>query len=107
MPRNRTSPVETVDIGDLVAFTWKDGAVTRSAYGRIERIDYHGRTRILRAADGAEIARYTLDAPSRVQAVVVERYRPVAPSLFGMNSDGSYDGMSLELSDEILKRTFL
>ena len=80
----RTTPVETVDVGDLATFTWKEGDVTRSAYARVADVKRYGRTRIFHSESGAEICRFDLDHPSRVQVVMIERYTPAPPTLFDM-----------------------
>lgn len=83
--RANTVPVETVMPGDLVALTWKDDDVTRTAYGRIADIRYAGKTRILMSEKDHEIGRYDITSPGRVQCVMMERYTILPPSLFEMS----------------------
>lgn len=77
-----TVPVETVGEGDIVAFAWTDGDVKRVVTGKVANVERWGRTRIFKSEQGIELARYDMDHPRRTLAVMVERYRPVDPSLF-------------------------
>ena len=81
---NRPIPVESVQIGDLCVYTWKDGDITRTAYARLASIDYRGHVRILLAESGAEITRYNIRNPREVQCVPIEFYVPVGPALFDL-----------------------
>lgn len=78
-------PVETVAVGDTVSLSWRDSDVTRTALGRIAAIEVAGKTRILIAESGAEIARYELHAKT-VICEMVARNVPQQSALF------DYDG---------------
>lgn len=83
MRTDQPVPIETVGVGDLTCVTYKRGDTTVTVRGRVGVIEPHGRTRIIYSECGIEMCRYTIEKPREVSAVVLERYTPAQPMLFG------------------------